>query len=206
MMVKNEIYGIFPTPVYVSEIDRKLTDNELNFVFENKKYFCKNDSNIVTENKYILNETIFSNLKKEINLKISDYFSKIICTSNNIEPYITQSWITYTEKNQYHAKHHHPNSIVSGVLYIDCDEKLDKIIFFKDRYETIKLEIEKQNLWNSDRCIFYVKPGDIILFPSHLKHMVETTQSDKTRISLAFNVFIRGQIGKNEFSSELILV
>jgi hypothetical protein len=95
---------------------------------------------------------------------------------------------------------------LSGVFYIDCDEKLDKIVFYKDKYETIKLEIEQHNLWNSDSCIFYVKPGDIILFPSHLKHMVETTQSDKTRISLAFNIFIRGQIGKKEFSSELILV
>lgn len=204
-MINNEIYGIFPTPIYVSKIDRKLTDNELEFVFENKKYFCKNDSNIVTENKYILNEKIFLNLKKEISLKISDYFSKIICTSNNIEPYITQSWINYTEKNQYHTRHNHPNSILSGVFYINCDEKFDKIVFFKDKYETIKLEIEQWNLWNSDSWIFDVKPGDIILFPSHLKHMVETTKSDKTRISLAFNVFIRGQIGKKEFSSELIL-
>jgi uncharacterized protein (TIGR02466 family) len=204
-MINNEIYGIFPTPIYVSKIDRKLTDNELEFVFENKKYFCKNDSNIVTENKYILNEKIFLNLKKEINLKISDYFLKIICTSNNIEPYITQSWINYTEKNQYHTRHNHPNSILSGVFYINCDEKFDKIVFFKDKYETIKLEIEQWNLWNSDSWIFDVKPGDIILFPSHLKHMVETTKSDKTRISLAFNVFIRGQIGKKEFSSELIL-
>ncbi len=49
---------------------------------------------------------------------------------NNITPYITQSWLNYTETNQYHHKHQHPNSLVSGVFYINCDDKFDKIKFF----------------------------------------------------------------------------
>jgi hypothetical protein len=35
--------------------------------------------------------------------------------------------------------------------------------------------------------------------------MVETKQGDNTRISLAFNVFIKGKVGINKQLTELIL-
>lgn len=203
--MSDNILGIFPTPIYLSKLDRKLSENELKFVFENKKYITENEGNIATKNKYILDEKIFINIKKEINLKIQDYFDKIFCTSNNIEPYITQSWINYTEKNQYHHKHQHSNSLVSGVFYINCDSENDKILFFKDKYETLKLEVKEYNLWNSDTWWCGLKTGDLILFPSHLNHMVETVKSDITRISLSFNVFIKGNLGNKEMATELII-
>ena len=46
-------------------------------------------------------------------------------------------------------------------------------------------------MWNSESWWFPVKTGDVILFPSSLIHMVETKQGTNTRISLAFNVFIK---------------
>ena len=50
-----------------------------------------------------------------------------------------------------------------------------------------------------------MKTGDVILFPSSLTHMVETKQGDNTRISLAFNVFIKGTVGNNKNLTELII-
>jgi hypothetical protein len=35
--------------------------------------------------------------------------------------------------------------------------------------------------------------------------MVETKQGDNTRISLAFNIFIKGNIGNNKNLTELVL-
>ena len=199
------INGIFPTPIYTSKLDRELTPLELKFVDKNKKDFNKNDGNITSNNNYILNEKPFSNIKKELDLRIKDYFDKVISPSNNITPYITQSWLNYTEKNQYHHKHAHPNSLVSGVFYINCHQELDKIKFFNDKYKTIKLEVKEWNIWNSESWWFTVKTGDIILFPSSLTHMVETKEGDNTRISLAFNVFIKGTVGNNKNLTELIL-
>ena len=199
------INGIFPTPIYISKLDRKLTPLELKFVDKNKKDFYKNDGNITSNNNYILNEKPFANIKKELDLKVKDYFDKVVSPANNITPYITQSWLNYTEKNQYHHKHAHPNSLVSGVFYINCHEEHDKIKFFNDNYKTIKLEIKDWNIWNSESWWFPVKTGDVILFPSSLTHMVETKQGDNTRISLAFNVFIKGTVGNNKNLTELIL-
>ena len=199
------INGIFPTPIYISKLNRELTPLELKFVDKNKKDFYKNDGNITSNNNYILNEKPFANIKKELDLRVQDYFDKVISPANKITPYITQSWLNYTETNQYHHKHAHPNSLVSGVFYINCHEEHDKIKFFNDNYKTIKLEVKNWNIWNSESWWFSVKTGDIILFPSSLTHMVETKQGDNTRISLAFNVFIKGTVGINKELTELIL-
>lgn len=199
------INGIFPTPIYISKLNRELTPLELKFVDKNKKDFYKNDGNITSKNNYILNEKPFTNIKKELDLKIQDYFNKVISPANNITPYITQSWLNYTETNQYHHKHSHPNSIVSGVFYINCHEEHDKIKFFNDTYKTFKPDIKEYNIWNSESWWFTVKTGDVILFPSSLTHMVETKKGDNTRISLAFNVFIKGTVGNNKQLTELHL-
>jgi uncharacterized protein (TIGR02466 family) len=204
-MIESNISGIFPTPIYMSKLDRELTPLELKFVDKNKKDFYKNDGNITSNNNYILNEKPFANIKKELDLRVQDYFDKVISPANNITPYITQSWLNYTETNQYHHKHQHPNSLVSGVFYINCDDKFDKIKFFKEDYKIIKPEVKNWNIWNSESWWFSVKTGDVILFPSSLTHMVETKQGDNTRISLAFNVFIKGTVGSNKELTELYL-
>jgi uncharacterized protein (TIGR02466 family) len=204
-MIESTIKGIFPTPVYLSKLDRLLTPLELKFVDKSKKDFYKNNGNITSNNNYILNEKPFDNIKKELDLRVQDYFDKVISPANNIIPYITQSWLNYTETNQYHHKHNHPNSLISGVFYINCDEQFDKIKFFKEDYKTIKPEVKDWNLYNSESWWFSVKTGDVILFPSSLTHMVENKEGTNTRISLAFNVFIKGTIGNNKNITELIL-
>ena len=204
-MIEANINGIFPTPIYISKLNRELTNKELSFI-DKTKYDCnKNEGNITSNDNYILNQKIFKDLKTDLYLRVQDYFDKIISTANNITPYITQSWLNYTETNQFHHKHTHPNSLVSGVFYINCDDKFDKIKFFKEDYKTIKPEIKDWNIWISESWWFSVKTGDIILFPSSLTHMVETKEGTNTRISLAFNVFIKGTFGSNKNLTELIL-
>jgi uncharacterized protein (TIGR02466 family) len=203
--VKAIINSIFPTPIYMSKLDRTLTSLELKFVEKSKKNFINNEGNITSNNNYILNEKPFTNIKKELDLRVQDYFEKVMSSTDTITPYITQSWLNYTETNQFHHKHSHPNSLVSGVFYINCHEEHDKIKFFNDNYKTIKLEVKNWNMWNSESWWFPVKTGDVILFPSSLTHMVETKQGDNTRISLAFNVFIKGTVGNNKNLTELIL-
>jgi len=204
-MIESTINGIFPIPVYISKLDRELTKKELSFVDKSKLDFYKNDGNINSNDNYILNQKVFGSLKEDLYLRVEDYFKKVLSYTDAVTPYITQSWLNYTETNQYHHKHAHPNSIVSGVFYINCHEELDKIKFFKEDYKTIKPEIKDWNLYNSETWWFTVKTGDIILFPSSLTHMVETKEGDNTRISLAFNVFIKGTIGNNKNLTELIL-
>jgi len=200
-----KISGIFPTPIYFSKLNREITDKELSFIDKIKLDTYNNEGNTTSNDNYILNNKEFEDLKKELDLKVQDYFDKVISPANNITPYITQSWLNYTETNQYHHKHQHPNSLVSGVFYINCNQEHDKIKFFNEKYSTIKPEVKEWNIWNSETWWFSVKTGDIILFPSSLTHMVETKQGDNTRTSLAFNVFIKGTVGDNKNLTELVL-
>ena len=204
-MIESTVNGIFPTPVYMSKLDRDLTKKELSFIDKSKLDFYRNEGNITSNNNYILNQKVFSKLKEDLDLRVKDYFNKVLSTTDAVTPYITQSWLNYTETKQYHHKHQHPNSLVSGVFYVNCHEELDKIKFFNDGYKTIKPEIKDWNLYNSESWWFTVKTGDIILFPSSLTHMVENKEGTNTRISLAFNVFIKGTIGNNKNLTELII-
>jgi uncharacterized protein (TIGR02466 family) len=202
------IHSIFPTPIYTTRIDRGFTKQELQFVKEQKKHCKNNTGNINTKDNYILNRKEFKNIKKYLDKCCKDYLDKIICPKNNTELYITQSWLNYTEPYQYHHKHEHPNSVVSGVLYFDSDIKNDKILFSHPiPYQQIQPEIdnEKFNLWNSSTWFFPVQTGDLFMFPSSTTHQVETKQGTNTRISLAFNTFYKGTIGSNNSLTELIL-
>jgi uncharacterized protein (TIGR02466 family) len=205
-MIESNINSIFTTPIYISKLNRELSKKELSFIDKSKLNVYKNEGNTTSVDNYILNNKEFKTLKEELDLRIQDYFNKIICTANNITPCITQSWLNYTETNQFHHKHAHPNSLVSGVFYINCDDQFDKIKFFNEKYKPIKLEVKEWNVWNSESWWFPVKTGDIIMFPSSLTHMVETKEGNNTRISLAFNVFIKGTVGDNKSLTELILI
>jgi uncharacterized protein (TIGR02466 family) len=200
------IQNLFPTPIYMTNIDRPFTKQELQFV-NNQKNKCNNNlGNISSKDNYILNRKEFKNINKFINQCCKDYLKKIISPKNNIELYITQSWLNYTEENQYHHKHEHPNSVVSGVLYFDCDKENDKIKFSNSKgYQQIKPEIDQYNIWNSDTWWFPVETGQLVMFPSSTTHQVDTKQGTNTRISLAFNTFYKGIVGSNGQLTELIL-
>jgi uncharacterized protein (TIGR02466 family) len=201
----SEVGNIFPTPVYTSKLEKKLTASELKFIDKNKKNTYKNEGNLTSNNHYILNEKPFKELKLQLELRVDDYFNKVICSSDDIKPYITQSWLNYTEETQHHHNHAHPNSLVSGVLYLNSDPEFDKIVFIKSVYNGIKPSPKEYNLWNSDSWYVPVKTGDIIMFPSSLTHMVESKKGSNTRVSLAFNVFIKGEIGEGKKLTKLIL-
>jgi len=204
--MNSEILSIFPIPIYKSNLNRNLNKKEMSFINTAKKDCYKNEGNLTSNNNYVLNNAIFNTLKKEIELRIKDYFNKIIQTNENVKFYITQSWLNYTEKNQYHHIHDHSNSLISGVFYVNSDDKFDKIVFYKKIVDTIiRLTPKTWNQWNSDSCHVVVKTGDILLFPSSTPHMVETKKGDNLRISLAFNIFIKGKIGKNKGLTELYL-
>jgi uncharacterized protein (TIGR02466 family) len=96
--------------------------------------------------------------------------------------------------------------LVSGVFYIKCHDELDRIEFYKNKEDRFfNLQVKEFNTFNATDLWFPVKTGDIVLFPSTLTHGVDSRERINTRISLAFNVFVKGTIGRKDKFSELIL-
>jgi len=194
---------IFPTPVMFNSIERNFTKDELKYMHNHDTKTYQNVGNTVSLNNYILNEPELKHLKHFVQSQIEIYVAKVYKPRYPVKPYITQSWLNWTKKDEYHHKHEHPNSFISGVLYINADFKEDKIRFHKSGYQQIKLVTDNHDVFNSESWWFSVKTGDIVIFPSSLTHNVEPVTANETRISLAFNTFLKGTIGDNRNLTEL---
>lgn len=197
------LYNIFPTTVGMFELDRELTKAEIDFVLKQEKR--PNQGNTTSVDNYVLRNKKLKELNKFIEDSVNTYFQQIYSPKTDAKMYVTQSWFNYSEKGQFHHKHAHPNSFLSGVFYIEADLTKDKIYFFKEGYSQIKFEPKEWNISNSDSWWFEVKTGRLVVFPSSLTHMVQTVEAENTRISLAFNTFFKGFSGLNENLTELFL-
>ena len=204
-MIRAEIHGIFPVPLYGSKLSRKFTKKELHFVEKMRAKCRPSVGNTISSNSYILNKPSFSILKKEIDLFIEDYFAKIIFPPKSISPYITQSWLNYTEINEHHHPHHHQNSYLSGILYIAADKDHDNITFGHNDYNQIKISPTQGNELNSNVLTLPVETGETIIFPASLMHSVAVKKGKNSRISLSFNVFVKGNLGQVHDLNELKL-
>ncbi len=122
------------------------------------------------------------------------------------EIYITQSWVNRSEPGQFHPKHKHPNSIISGVIFLDDNtgESLPPIRFHRT-VEMLSLDFDFDDLneFNASCRLFEPEQGMLILFPSLLEHDVEKNESDRVRTSISFNTYVRGIVGGREQLTEI---
>jgi len=206
--MEHKLYGIFPTPVMKFKLDREFTNKELEF-FE----FCRKDTNpnignTVSVNTECLDDSCMVEIKEFCNNALNVYLKEIYCPKypNHIKLKVTQSWLNYSRVNEFHHNHYHPNSIVSGVLYINADKELDEIVFTKHGSPR-PLEIISAGLndYNTYETTFKVGKYELILFPSELYHRVPNTKNRDVRISLAFNSFFEGKLGDKPFLNYLEL-
>ena len=185
-------YNLFPTAVAKFELGRDYTAEELAFVNEQPTY--NNMGNTTSNDSYVLRHDTMASLRAFTEASVNEYLRSIYMPKYDVSLRLTQSWLNYTKSGQFHHKHAHPNSFVSGVLYLKAAREQDKIYFYKDSYQQVKITTENYNVYNSDSWWFEVGAGDLMLFPSNLTHMVETVQGED-RISLAFNTFPVGYVG-----------
>jgi len=82
------------------------------------------------------------------------------------------------------------------------------MIFDRHRtYQQLQLTpvVDKRSLYNTQINAIEPKGGEILLFSSSLQHFVEANQSQNDRYSIAFNSFIRGQLGDFRDVSEVTI-
>ena len=201
-MNNTRIIDLFPTPLYTNNIDASLINQQKDYLLNLPKIL--NMGNLRSESGYIFEYPLFADLKKTINEHIKEYVN-IVYPNSNLNVYITQSWANYTEPNEFHHKHTHPNSFISGVFYVNAIKNEDMIKFYKDLPPTYQINHNQPNNYNSGDVAILVETGDLVLFPSNFTHNVPPTTSKETRISISFNTFIKGNIGDENASTALYL-
>jgi len=189
------IHGLFPTPVLFAKFHRDWTKEEKEYFDEVAKSTTQNTGNLTSSNRYVLDDPVMKEIRDYYQFYLNHFMKSVYAPKNDVQAYITQSWMNYTKTGQYHHKHAHPNSWISGCIYINTDREKDRITFYNDKYHRIDLPTENFNPFNSSSWWFSVGTGDIVIFPSYLTHMVEQTTSTDTRVSIAINTFLKGYIG-----------
>lgn len=187
-------HHLFPTPVAFFNLGREITQDE--FKFLTTQEMKPNMGNVTSTERTLHKKKELSSITKFLKSSVDTYFNEVYQPRNKVHLRFTQSWLNYTKQGQFHHRHAHPNSFISGVFYVQTNDT-DRIHFFKSGYDRIKLPVEegKFNLYNSDSWWLPVKAGQLVLFPSSLEHMVEKVEGEETRISLAFNTFPVGDVG-----------
>jgi ectoine hydroxylase-related dioxygenase (phytanoyl-CoA dioxygenase family) len=67
----------------------------------------------------------------------------------------------------------------------------------------MKLDPKKYNNLNSETFLLPCTSGELILFPSNLKHSVPINQGDEDRISMSFNTFSIDTLGSENSLTHL---
>lgn len=190
------VHSLFPTALGLFDLGRDFTDEEIDFIVNQEK--CTNMGNTTSVNNKMLECPDMDSIRRFIEQSMGEYFKSVYAPCNPTSLRITQSWCNYTEPGQFHHKHAHPNSFISGVLYPKANRETDKIYFYRDLYEQLKTPSEDYNPFNSESWWMEAYTGRLFIFPSRLTHMVQTVQGGETRISLSFNTFPVGNFGHDQ--------
>ena len=206
-MNEPHIDNLFPTPVYsvIRDLELNLEESEeIKSIIEEGTR--KNAGNVHSTNSYIF-ETKLKKIKEFCEQEIKRYVEIVISPLQELEFYITESWINVTKPGEFHHSHYHPNSIISGVFYVNTVQE-DQINFTDPNYKVkgrLDFGQKEYNLWNSAQWWIPVVNNQLTLFPSWLEHDVKHIKGDKERISISFNTFVRGNLGDNELNNLILL-
>ena len=202
------IQSLFPIPIGLYDLDKSFIKSELNYFdsLELRNSLTNKisiDSNILTDKK-------MNRIEKFCNNSIKDYIKNTYDLEEDVKLYITQSWLNLTLPSEFHHRHSHPNSIVSGVLFIDVDEEKDKIQFYNNsllyRGGAFHFDCISNNDFNSESWWMPSITGRLYIFPSGLQHDVPADNTrEKERVSLSFNTFLTGNIGDEIQMTKLVL-
>ena len=184
------------TPIWYFEIPETQIDPEL-IKEECYKEQVNSKGRVISnvhgwQSKNILedkNRPYISNLLKEIESVIPAVLKDL---GVNRDLVIASTWININPKNSSNQVHTHTGSVLSGVYYVSADEHSGDIVFYNDYKSTALYAMFTDR--NKTRCTnisYKPKTNKIILFPSWIPHGVEINNSQKDRISIAFNLAIK---------------
>ena len=198
--MKEELLQLFPTPLLIVPYEEPI-DKELAYLKTISYREQQQNGNYRSDDSYLLHKEELKNIKNFLGEAVDKFTKNVLNSKQRLV--ITQCWANRNPKGSKHHEHVHPNSIISGVMYFQINEKSPPIQFAKTNQDAIKLDPEKYNHVNSESFLLPCKPGELILFPSSLRHSVPINQGDEDRISMSFNTFSIDALGSEQALTHL---
>lgn len=200
-MSKPTIYPLFSTPVYVNNVGDFEKPDLKSLEYSSHDPAGGSYNFLSSADKNVLDRPEFKHVHDIVMKEVNLYTRELLAVNQNIEFYITNSWINIHRRGHSAGAHLHHNSLVSGVLYLKVTETSGDLVFYRDALSlipfppTLDLDMDSFNIYNCKNWAYRPKTNDICLFPSVVMHSADPNESDEERWCLSFNVFARGNMG-----------
>ena len=136
-----------------------------------------NDKESITKTDYHIRETQ-REWVKTFKLNTQNTLQEIINTLQFPKAYFLSVWFQQYHTNDFHAFHHHGMSDYSGIYYLELSDNTYTQILVNDKITDIE-----------------VSEGDIVVFPSQLRHRCPQVTTNNRRTIISFNFDTLGFIG-----------
>ena len=197
-----EHYKLFPTNLFVyDEFYKQDVGDMKKYISDlwNKRDY---DNNWQTKSADLQKQTEFAGFAKDIITANKTIISKVMKYYAE-DIVITDMWANELKPGEMHPPHTHSNNFLSGVWYLESDGSAG--IFFKDPRGEADVFVPRKSVANTDNSSivsFVSMTNRAIIFPSWFQHWVPINHSKKKRISIYWNIQIKGQLGEHhEFQS-----
>ena len=116
------------------------------------------------------------------------------------------AWFHVTRKFGYQGQHNHPNASWSGIFCVDPGDEVPQrpdsgLVRFHDPRTHIDMYSDAGNRelqlpWSIGSCDWRHRRGQLVMFPSYLRHEIYPYVGERPRIVVAFNCWIHraGQV------------
>jgi uncharacterized protein (TIGR02466 family) len=192
--VMSEIIPLFATPLYKAHIEIPI---DVSVACKSEKYYRNTSNNGWMTTKNIHHESDYFPLMKIIDSHVQEYAYNFLEISEETKFSCCGSWINLhanvENKIDWAPEHWHPNSMISGVVYLDAPPGSGGIKFHCNQHRThlfgsfFDLKFSKKNRFNTYDLTIPVQTGMIVLFPSTLIHSVPPNTRSIKRYSFAFD-------------------
>jgi len=189
---------LFPTTVTLFEnvLEEEYIDSMINDIVKSSKEIGRKENWQSNHNPKLYENPKYKALGDKI-LQLSKVYIDDLKFEYE-EHYITGMWSNILKPGEFHSPHTHSNNLVSGVFYLQSNDNSPAITFLDPRPQTGILQPQQKEYTRENSTMYYypAKVNNMLLFPSWLQHYVPKNKSNTDRISIAFNVMLRGQVGR----------
>ena len=157
------------------------------------------ETGLTTVNRDVLSLKGLKELKIIILKNVDDVMYNQLGIKKDFKFFIQRSWVNRHPTKSGAPQHYHSNSVYSGVYYLQTPPQCGNLILYdplgNERIfkSTIGILFNKANESNSSTVNLPQREGTLVLFPAFLKHSVEKNLSSDDRLSIAFDVWVKGQ-------------
>ena len=193
---------IFPTCVFNdSKLDlaESLLPVAEEYISVHGKQFLGYTGHVSTYNNFdadpeLQNDVRFDEFKKYIIHQGTEFLKyQGVESTRKLVPFLN---INKMSGSSAHPSHTHPNSVLSGILYLNTNDTCAPIIFKDPRPYSKVIDYKQIPQYNNIPCLnpsFTIKPktGMVLMWPAWLEHEVPLApDANDNRITLVFNLGI----------------